>query len=206
MPAGWWRGPMATGGDAEGAGGGRHLVHGVGVGGSRPGPAAHLFGRRGRGRRGRADRVHVVSGAAPDSTFTFGRDHWRTEEHIRNTGIRHTILRDSINLDFLPLLAGPEGVIRGPAGDGRVGAGARDDIADAGVAVLLGDGHDGRTYDLTGRRPWSATLWPPWPDTRRSAWPSTCAAPGSSDISGLNGSRWLVSFAGVRVRGVVVYG
>ena len=53
-------------------------------------------------------------------------------------------------LDFLPAMAGTDGVIRGPAGDGRVAAVARDDIADVAVAVLLGDGHDGRTYDVTG--------------------------------------------------------
>lgn len=50
----------------------------------------------------------------------------------------------------LPALAGADGVIRGPAGDGRVGAVARDDIADVAVAVLLDDGHDGHTYDVTG--------------------------------------------------------
>ncbi|HEX8134233.1 MAG TPA: SDR family oxidoreductase [Actinomycetes bacterium] len=85
-----------------------------------------------------------------DATFTFARDHWHTEEHIRRTGVRHTFLRDSLYLDFVPLFVGGDGVIRGPAGDGRVAAVARDDIADAAVAVLLGDGHDGRSYDLTG--------------------------------------------------------
>jgi NAD(P)H dehydrogenase (quinone) len=88
--------------------------------------------------------------AAPDSTFTFDRDHWHTEEHVRASGVRHTFLRDNFYQDMLPLLAGTDGVIRGPAGDGRVGAVARDDIADTAVAVLLGDGHDGRTYDVTG--------------------------------------------------------
>jgi NAD(P)H dehydrogenase (quinone) len=90
------------------------------------------------------------SGAAPDCTFTFGRDHWHTEQLIRASGLRHTFLRDNLYIDFLPRLAGPDGVIRGPAGDGRVAAVARDDIADAAVAVLLGDGHDGRGYDMTG--------------------------------------------------------
>ena len=85
-----------------------------------------------------------------DATFTFARDHWHTEEHIRQAGVRHTFLRDSLYLDFVPLFVGGDGVIRGPAGDGRVAAVARDDIADAAVAVLLGDGHDGRSYDLTG--------------------------------------------------------
>ena len=87
---------------------------------------------------------------SPEATFTFARDHWHTEEHLRKTGVRHTFLRDSLYLDVFPLFAGGDGVIRGPAGDGRVAAVARDDIADVAVAVLLGDGHDGRTYDLTG--------------------------------------------------------
>jgi len=91
-------------------------------------------------------------GASADCTFTFGRDHWHAEEHIKGSGLRHTFLRDNLYIDFLPLLAGPDGVIRGPAGDGRLAAVARDDIADVAVAVLLDEGgrHDGRTYDMTG--------------------------------------------------------
>ena len=89
-------------------------------------------------------------GAAPDCTFTFGRDHWHAEEHIRASGLGYTFLRDNLYIDFLPLMAGPDGVIRGPAGDGRVAAVARDDIADVAVAALVGGGHEGRSYDLTG--------------------------------------------------------
>jgi uncharacterized protein YbjT (DUF2867 family) len=42
--------------------------------------------------------------------------------------------------------------IRAPAGDGRVSAVARDDIADVAAAVLLDEAgtHNGRTYDVTG--------------------------------------------------------
>jgi NAD(P)H dehydrogenase (quinone) len=90
-------------------------------------------------------------GAAPDATFTLARDHWATEQHIHASGMPATFLRDNLYADFLPDLAGPDGVIRGPAGDGRVAAVAQDDIADAAVAVL-GDptAHAGRSYDLTG--------------------------------------------------------
>ena len=49
----------------------------------------------------------------PDATFTFARDHWHTEEHIRQAGVRHTFLRDSLYLDYIPLFAGRDGVIRG---------------------------------------------------------------------------------------------
>ena len=89
--------------------------------------------------------------AAPDTTFTFGRDHFHTEEHIRASGLGHTFLRDSIYLDYVPFLASADGVIRGPAGDGRVGAVARDDIAEAAVATLLDPEHEGRAYEVTGR-------------------------------------------------------
>jgi NAD(P)H dehydrogenase (quinone) len=90
-------------------------------------------------------------GAAPDSTFTLARDHWATEEHVRARGLRSTFLRDSLYADFFPFLTGEDGVIRGPAGDGRVAAVAQDDVADAAVAVLRDPAaHAGATYDLTG--------------------------------------------------------
>jgi NAD(P)H dehydrogenase (quinone) len=99
---------------------------------------------------------HVVYtsflGAAPDATFTLGRDHFATEEWIRASGMAFTFLRDSFYLDFLPRLVGEDGVIRGPAGQGRVGAVARADVARV-AAHVLGDPerHAGQTYDLTGR-------------------------------------------------------
>ncbi len=88
--------------------------------------------------------------AAPDATFTFARDHWRTEQHIRSTGVDFTFLRDSLYLDLIPHWVGEDGVLRGPAGDGRVGAVIRSDVAGSAAAVLTGDGHAGATYDLTG--------------------------------------------------------
>ena len=90
-------------------------------------------------------------GAAPDAAFTFSRDHWATEERIRAGGLEHTFLRSCMYADFVPSLAGPDGVIRGPAGEGRAAFVARDDIADVAAAVLLdGTGHAGSTYDMTG--------------------------------------------------------
>jgi NAD(P)H dehydrogenase (quinone) len=90
-------------------------------------------------------------GAGPEATFTLARDHWATEEYIRATDLAYTFLRDNMYLDFMPMLAGEDGVIRGPAGEGRVAAVAQDDIADVAVRVLREpDDHDGRTYDLTG--------------------------------------------------------
>jgi NAD(P)H dehydrogenase (quinone) len=76
-------------------------------------------------------------GAAPDATFTLARDHWQTEQHIRERGLTFTFLRDNLYADFIPLMPGADGVIRGPAGDGRVAAVAQDDIADVATATLF---------------------------------------------------------------------
>ncbi|MCS5715766.1 SDR family oxidoreductase [Herbiconiux sp. CPCC 205716] len=107
-------------------------------------------------------------GAAPDAVFTLGRDHYATEQLLRASGLGFTALRDNFYADFLPMLAGEDGVIRGPARDGRVAAVARADVADAAVAVLrelhaaaagasgggAGAGtispHVGAVYELTG--------------------------------------------------------
>ena len=119
-------------------------------------------------------RIAYVSfvGASADATFTLARHHWRTEQHIRATGIAFTFLRDNLYQDGLPYWVsadpaappsvsadsagsgslGSRCVIRGPAGDGRVGVVARDDIADAAVAVLVDSSglYDGETYVMTG--------------------------------------------------------
>jgi uncharacterized protein YbjT (DUF2867 family) len=95
--------------------------------------------------------------AGADATFTFARDHHATEQYIRASGLGFTFLRNSQYLDFVPLLVGADGVIRGPADDGRIAWVARDDIAAVAAVVLTAGGeHDGQTYDLTG--PESHTL------------------------------------------------
>ena len=90
-------------------------------------------------------------GAGPACTFTLGRDHYATEQRIRDSGMAFTFLRDNFYLVFLPMLAGEDGVIRGPAGDGVMAAVAREDIARCAVAVLRDPAvHAGFTYNLTG--------------------------------------------------------
>lgn len=88
--------------------------------------------------------------AAPDAVFTLARDHWATEEHLRASGLAHTVLRDSLYLDVLRYYV-VDGVMRGPAGDGRLSAVARADVARV-AALVLGDpsAHAGARYDLTG--------------------------------------------------------
>lgn len=95
--------------------------------------------------------------AAAEATFTFARDHWHTEQHIRASGLAHTFLRDSLYQDVLPAFVGRDGVLRGPAGDGRGSAVTRDDVAEVAVAVLTDPAHAGETYDVTGPEALSLT-------------------------------------------------
>jgi uncharacterized protein YbjT (DUF2867 family) len=96
--------------------------------------------------------------ASPQSTFLLARDHWHTEARIRDSGMSFTFLRDNLYADVFLDFAGPEGVLRGPAGDGRVSVVARADVIDAAVAVLqdaatsggAASRHDGASYGLTG--------------------------------------------------------
>ena len=110
----------------------------------------------------RAGVGHVVytsfAGAAPDCTFTLGRDHFATEQAIRESGLGFTFLRDNFYSDVFPFFVGDDGVIRGPAGEGRVAVVTRDDVAAGAVVVLLApEAHAGRTWDLTG--PSALTRW-----------------------------------------------
>lgn len=88
--------------------------------------------------------------AAPDATFTSARDHFRTEEHARASGLPCTFLRPSPYIDLIPSLCSADGVIKNAAGDGRVACVTRDDVAAVAAVVLTTMEHDNRTYDVTG--------------------------------------------------------
>ena len=122
--------------------------------------AAEAFDRRDQHRAfidaaARAGVGHIVytsfSGASPDADFTLGRDHADAEQAIKASGMAYTLLRDNFYADLLPYFADEQGVIRGPAGNGRVAAVARADVADVATAVLRDPTtHAGATYELTG--------------------------------------------------------
>ena len=100
------------------------------------------------------ERVVYTSflGAAPRATFPYARDHAHTEQAVRAAGLALTALRNSLYADIAPYLVGADGVIRGPAGDGRVAWVAREDVARLAAGVLLDPSHDGQVYDVSGPR------------------------------------------------------
>lgn len=98
---------------------------------------------------------HVVYtsfvGASPTCTFTLGRDHAATEAAVRESGVAWTMLRDNFYSEVFRYFADDDGVIRGPAGRGRVAAVSQRDVAAVAAHVLADpERHAGATYDLTG--------------------------------------------------------
>jgi uncharacterized protein YbjT (DUF2867 family) len=90
-------------------------------------------------------------GAAPDATFTLARDHWATEQHIIESGVPFTFLRDNFYTDFFSYMVGEDGVLRGPAADGRIASVTRADVARVAATVIQNPTeHVGQTYNLTG--------------------------------------------------------
>lgn len=98
-------------------------------------------------------RVVYVSllGAAPDATYVNARDHAATERLLAGTRVAWTVLRPSYYPQMLPRYA-RDGVVRGPAGEGRCAFVGHDDIAEAAVSVLLDrtGAYDGATLPVTG--------------------------------------------------------
>lgn len=89
-------------------------------------------------------------GAAPTALLPEARDAWATEQDLRASGLEFTIARMNVYLDLLPQFVSRTGQIVGPAGPGRVAAISRDDAALALTELILGDGHAGEVYELTG--------------------------------------------------------
>ena len=89
-------------------------------------------------------------GAAPNATFPFARDHGATEQAVREAGINLTSMRNALYADVAPRFVGEDGVIRAPAGHGRLAWVARADVARLGAVLLTEPGHEGQIYDVSG--------------------------------------------------------
>jgi uncharacterized protein YbjT (DUF2867 family) len=89
-------------------------------------------------------------GAAPDSKFPMSRDHFQTEEYIKESGLTYTLLRDNFYMDLIPEMFGEKRLLRGPGGQGKVAWVSREDVSQSVAAVLADPVRWPGTYDLTG--------------------------------------------------------
>ena len=89
----------------------------------------------------------------PSNPALISESHWATEEHLRASGLDHTILRFSLYSDFqvfeaMDALA--SGRFLHNRGSGGCSYIARADCARAAAAVLAGGGYRGETLEFTG--------------------------------------------------------
>lgn len=95
---------------------------------------------------------------ADASSLPLAAEHVATEQAIAASGLPAVILRNNWYAEnYLPDLsrAAESGVLAASAGDGRVSGAARADYAEAAAVVLLGEGHAGNVYELSGDTAWS---------------------------------------------------
>lgn len=84
--------------------------------------------------------------------------HFQTEEYIKASGLTYTILRNTMYADALTQLLGPNALkqnINLPGGDGKVPYALRREMGEATANLLLQDGHENKTYEITGSHSFS---------------------------------------------------
>ena len=90
---------------------------------------------------------------ADSSPIALAPEHLGTERALAASGIPHTLLRNGWYLEnYTAAIPGAlaSGVLLGAAGDARISAAPRADYAAAAAAVLTGEGHQGKVYELAG--------------------------------------------------------
>jgi NAD(P)H dehydrogenase (quinone) len=95
---------------------------------------------------------------AGTSTLRTAVPHRLTEPIIRDSGVPYTFLRNNLYTDhYAPQIrqAITSSTFVGSAGSGRVASATRADYAAAAVAVLTGNGHENKVYELGGDVAWS---------------------------------------------------
>jgi NAD(P)H dehydrogenase (quinone) len=87
------------------------------------------------------------------SSLSLAPEHFATEKALQASGLSYTILRNGWYTENYTgsiggALAG--GAFIGSAGNGKISSAARADFAEAVVAVITGEGHQGKIYELAG--------------------------------------------------------
>lgn len=96
---------------------------------------------------------------ADHSTLALAAEHRATEACLRASGIPHAVLRNGWYLENYTENLGSaleSGVLLGAAGEGRIAAASRFDLAQAAAEVMLGE-PKGRVYELCGDEAFTLT-------------------------------------------------
>lgn len=105
---------------------------------------------------------HIVYTSSLDpkenACFLAARQSLHTENAIVRAGLNYTFFRNSLYMEVIPQLIGNplnDGKIYYPGGSGRVSFVSRNDIAEALSHVLMHDGYENKTLEITGSKAYS---------------------------------------------------
>lgn len=79
-------------------------------------------------------------------------DHAQTEAYIKASGLTYTFLQNSLYLEVIPMFVGAEVLETGiffAGGEGEVSFAARKDLGEVTASILVGEGHENKTYRLS---------------------------------------------------------
>ena len=85
-------------------------------------------------------------------------DLYQAEHYIKESGLIHTVLRNTLYLGGTPLFGGDKVIKTGihlPTGNGKVPFALRREMGEAAANTLLQKGHENQTYEITGSAPYS---------------------------------------------------
>jgi len=100
--------------------------------------------------------VYMPISRKPNSTFTMKEitaEDIFTVQKLKGSGLTYTLAEHPPFLDVIGFYVGlnaHEVGVQVPAGNGKFAAATRDDLAAAHAAILTGNGHENKTYALTG--------------------------------------------------------
>ncbi|MEU8816470.1 SDR family oxidoreductase [Actinoplanes sp. NPDC048796] len=94
--------------------------------------------------------VYTSAPKADTTDMKLAGEHAVTEKLIKDSGLPYVILRNGWYVENYPVDQAVEQGLVGASGDGRISLAPRADYAEAAAAVLVTDGHEGRTYELGG--------------------------------------------------------
>jgi NAD(P)H dehydrogenase (quinone) len=109
-------------------------------------------------RAGVTRLVYTSAIHADRSPLDIAADHRATEADIAASGIASTIARNSwYTENYASAISGAlaSGAVLGSAGDARISSATRQDYAEGIAALLAGDGHEGKIYELAGDHAWT---------------------------------------------------
>jgi NAD(P)H dehydrogenase (quinone) len=90
---------------------------------------------------------------ADTCSMLLAEEHVATEEYLRASGVPFTFLRNGWYVENMTAGVGPalqQGAFIGCSKEGRFAAATREEYAIAAAAVLAGDGHENKIYELGG--------------------------------------------------------